>query len=98
MKNRKNSFKDRRYRDGFQAGNIPFRETPLKDVVILGSGRVYQVKNRDASGEIVSLYPRTWYRNNLIVIRFFIWRLTSHITRFFSEKLLRASRLFSEGP
>lgn len=91
-------FRDRRYRDGFQSGHVPVRETPLKDVVIVGKERVYQVKRRDSKGAIVELYPRTWYRNNLIVIRFFIWRLTSPITRFFSETLSRAGRLFSEGP
>jgi len=91
-------FRDRRYRDGFQSGHIPVRETPLKDVVIVGKERVYQVKRRDKAGQIVELYPRTWLRNNWIVIRFFVWRFTSSITRFFSETLSRASRLFSEEP
>lgn len=58
---------------GFRPGKLTYRETQLKDVIVVGQ-RVYQVKKRYPDGTICELYERTWFRNNWIVVRFRIWQ------------------------
>jgi hypothetical protein len=77
------------YKKGFRNGNIPYQTTVLKDVISVG-GRVYQIKKRFPDGTICELYARTWFRNNLIVARFYFWKMKVSIARF-SLKLLSAT-------
>jgi hypothetical protein len=63
---------------GFRPGKLTYRDTPLKNVIVVGQ-RVYQVKKRYTDGTILELYPRTWFRNNLIVVRFYLWRVKGAI-------------------
>lgn len=68
---------------GFRPGKLPFRETQLKNVIVVGT-RVYQVKKRYADGTVCELYARTWFRNNLIVARFYLWKFTQALKKFLS--------------
>lgn len=76
---------------GFRAGHLAYKETPLKDVILVGQ-LAYQVKSRDRDGKVQSLYPRTRYRRNLILARFYLWRITTSVRRFFSETRERVFR------
>jgi hypothetical protein len=61
-----------RYR-GFRPGKIPIQNTHLKDVIVC-EGKVYQVKTRDSTGQIVELHQRTRFRNGLIIARFLLFK------------------------